>query len=366
MNNKGIVSTTMLAVIVLVLVLVGAGTYFLLNKDGASPSGNPIATSTPITPTPPPGTSAPINITGEITCLPKKGSGPQTLECAIGLKGNNGLYYGLKNLSLYPNFAISTGTMVEVSGNFMAEEMFGPGNSRYDIAGTIDITSIKEVSISPPPGQIEKISLKEGERESSFLLQKIYPDRVTGLNYMEYPVATGQGTAVTLRIGESVSNGCTVVLTLTSIEGNVAKFNKKVDENQPCPICLAEGTSIDTPQGPMPVEKLQKGMSVWTSNAAGERVSGVIIKTSKTPVPETHRVVHVVLEDGREVYVSPGHDTKDGRRIGDLVVGDIMDGSRVVKLESQTYQKGYTYDILPSGQTGFYWAGGILLDSTLR
>jgi len=65
----------------------------------------------------------------------------------------------------------------------------------------------------------EQISLREGQRESSFLLEKIYPDRVTGLNFMEYPVARDQGYPVTLRIGEVVSNGCTVTLTLAGRSG---------------------------------------------------------------------------------------------------------------------------------------------------
>jgi hypothetical protein len=41
-----------------------------------------------------------------------------------------------------------------------------------------------------------------------------------------------------------------------------------------CPICLAEGTLIDTPRGALAVEDLQLGDPVWTMNAAGERVPG--------------------------------------------------------------------------------------------
>ena len=314
------------------------------------------------TPSTPPPADQPITIKGEITCLPKKGSGPQTLECAIGLRGEDGNHYALKNLFDYdPNYTFSTtGMQVEVVGIFTPEQVSGPGNSTYDVVGSIAITSIKEDS------QGQEISLREGQRESSFLLQNIYPDRVEGLNYWEYPVATDQGHPVTLRPGEVVSNGCTVQLTLLRIEGNTAVFEKKVDFNRPCPICLAKDTLIDTPAGKVAVQNLQKGDAVWTVDKNGQRVAGVILEAAKTPVPATHQVVHVVLQDGRELFVSPGHPTADGRTVGELTVGDTLNGHRVISLTLVSYSEGYTYDILPSGPTGLYWANGILLGSTLR
>lgn len=49
----------------------------------------------------------------------------------------------------------------------------------------------------------------------------------------------------------------------------------------------------------------------------------------------------------------------------DLVVSDIYDGSTVVSVGRVQYDDEYTYDLLPSDKTGFYWANGILLGSTL-
>jgi len=133
-----------------------------------------------------------------------------------------------------------------------------------------------------------------------------------------------------------------------------------------CPICLAAGTLIDTPRGAVRVEALQVGDQVWTTNAAGERVMAVILQRGSVKVPVTHQVVHVVLSDGRELWASPGHPTADGRRLADLNVGDILDGSRVTRIERLQYQGLATYDLLPSGDTGFYWANGILMGSTLK
>ena len=132
-----------------------------------------------------------------------------------------------------------------------------------------------------------------------------------------------------------------------------------------CPICLAAGTLITTPQGQIAVEELQVGDSVWTVNASGERVSAMILKTSRVSVPASHQVIHVILSDGRELWASPSHPTADGRTLGDLKVGNLLDGARVDFIEHLPYEEIATYDILPSGGTGFYWANGILMGSTL-
>ncbi len=132
-----------------------------------------------------------------------------------------------------------------------------------------------------------------------------------------------------------------------------------------CPICLAAGTRIDTPRGAVAVENLQVGDSVWTMNDAGERVSATILKVFRVPVPASHPVVHVKLSDGRELWASPGHPTADGGLLDDLKVNDPLDGARVIWVERLPYGGTATYDILPSGDTGFYWADGILMGSTL-
>jgi hypothetical protein len=48
-----------------------------------------------------------------------------------------------------------------------------------------------------------------------------------------------------------------------------------------------------------------------------------------------------------------------------LHVGDLLDGGRVVQIERLPYDQPATYDILPAGGTGWYWANGILVGSTL-
>jgi hypothetical protein len=140
--------------------------------------------------------------------------------------------------------------------------------------------------------------------------------------------------------------------------------------NQPtnaplCPICLARGTLIGTPSGSITVEALKVGLAVWTVDALGLRVAAPVIEVGSTPVPPTHRVVHLVLADGRSLYASPGHPLADGRPIGDIGPGDSVDGSIVVAAALEAYDGGATFDLLPAGATGDYWADGILIGSTL-
>ncbi len=151
-----------------------------------------------------------------------------------------------------------------------------------------------------------------------------------------------------------------------TIDGNGSIDVQKRDPSFPaCPICLAAGTLIDTPRGAITVENLHVGDSVWTMNEAGERIAGTILKTSHVPVPASHQIVHVILSDGRELWASPGHLTADGRALGNLKVGEFLNGARIIRLEHLPYRQNSTYDILPSGGTGFYWANGILMGSTL-
>ena len=76
-------------------------------------------------------------------------------------------------------------------------------------------------------------------------------------------------------------------------------------------------------------------------------------------------MVHLVLADGRELLVSPGHRTADGRAVGALELGDPLDGSTITRWELVPYAGDRTYDLLPAGVTGHYWANGIALSSTL-
>lgn len=164
--------------------------------------------------------------------------------------------------------------------------------------------------------------------------------------------------------GTSDTSGWHVAGTIDS-GGAIGLDRRDPSGPPPCPICLARGASIATPDGPRRVEDLRPGMPVWTSDATGRRLFGFVIAVGSTAVPPTHQVVHLVLSDRRTVDVSPGHPLPDGRQVGDLRAGDLVDGASVVSADLEPYDGGATFDLLPSGPTGTYWANGIRLASTL-
>ena len=133
----------------------------------------------------------------------------------------------------------------------------------------------------------------------------------------------------------------------------------------PLPVCLAGNTRIDTPVGQLMVTDLAVGMGVWTVDASGARVASAIDRVGSSPAPVGHEMVHLVLHDGRQLLASPAHPLGDGRRLEQLAPGDLVDGGVVRSAERVEYSGSATYDVLPAGSTGQYWANGILLGSTL-
>jgi hypothetical protein len=132
-----------------------------------------------------------------------------------------------------------------------------------------------------------------------------------------------------------------------------------------CPICLARGTRIATPAGDVPVDDIAVGDAVWSFDATGRRVSTVVLDVGSTAVPRNHQVVRLRLADGRELRASSGHPLADGRLLGTITVGDLVDGSAVVSADLEAYLDQRTFDLLADGPTGGYFANGIPLLSTL-
>lgn len=67
---------------------------------------------------------------GEIVCLPHKGDGPQTLECAFGLQADDGRFYKVQSDPGPLNAEV--GDRVKIKG------LLEPGSDdRYDTSGTL-------------------------------------------------------------------------------------------------------------------------------------------------------------------------------------------------------------------------------------
>jgi hypothetical protein len=127
--------------------------------------------------------------------------------------------------------------------------------------------------------------------------------------------------------------------------------------------CASPDTPIATPEGERSIASLAVGDLVYSVDGAAIRPVPVS-RTSRTEVLD-HRVQRVALTGGALLEISSGHPLADGRRFGDLSAGDLLDGVEVLHVETVTYAYPFTYDILPDSESGTYFAGGVLMGSTI-
>ena len=118
------------------LIIVG-GIYWLNNRMAV----RELPTEVPPITT---GTST-VTLRGEYVCLPHRDtSGPQTLECALGLKADNGLYYALDTSRVASSsvIATNTGTRLVVEGVIVPiETISSDWWQKYAIRGIIQVNS---------------------------------------------------------------------------------------------------------------------------------------------------------------------------------------------------------------------------------
>lgn len=137
-------------------------------------------------------------------------------------------------------------------------------------------------------------------------------------------------------------------------------------ESIPCTLrCLPASARIETPSGPRAITELSIGDLVLTRDADGTRVEQPLLRVSATAVTGPHTIVEIALVDGRVLRGSAGHPLAGGGAFGDLETGAPLDGSTVRAVRNVPYEGAATWDVLPAGETGQYWADGVLVGSTL-
>jgi hypothetical protein len=142
------------------------------------------------------------------------------------------------------------------------------------------------------------------------------------------------------------------------------------DERGTCPmgcaplcICADPNTPIATPQGERAIAELREGDLVYSIDRGALAVVP-IVRTHSEAVSH-HSVMRIELRSGASLLISPGHPTADGRRFADLHAADVLDGVVITSAQLVPYEHDATYDILPASDTGAYFAGGVLIGSTL-
>jgi hypothetical protein len=132
-----------------------------------------------------------------------------------------------------------------------------------------------------------------------------------------------------------------------------------------CPLCVCASpdTPIATPDGNRAIASLHVGDRVLSVDH-GRVVDVPILEVHTTPVRQ-HHVVQVQLASGSVLEISAGHPTADGRTFGDIRAGESLGGVTVRHTTLIPYGHPFTYDILPTSDSGTYFAGGVLIGSTL-
>jgi hypothetical protein len=140
-------NSTLILSLIVVLVLATGVFWFISNKKTASPVEQQPATTEP----------SKAFFLGSYVCLPhESGSGPQTLECAYGLKDDDGSFYALDTSSINSNppLDFKADDKIEVHGTLTPVEKLNSDNplQKYDIKGVIRAIFIGKVDTGTNTG----------------------------------------------------------------------------------------------------------------------------------------------------------------------------------------------------------------------
>ena len=231
-------------------------------------------------------------------------------------------------------------------------------------------TIVRPQVSAPSPSSAD---YRAGQKVGVFTIEKINPGNVTGYYNSPYPIERpGPGIFTTMHVGDTLNPTCDgsapLVITTINYPYSITVTTGKPGVAKPggCPICLSADSMIGTPEGSVNVQDIRNGMTVWTTSSDGGIIKEKVIKTSRVFVGKSHQVIDLQMTDGRELWASPNHPTYDGRTVADLKPGEKYDGATVKSSKVVPYKYDYTYDLLPDGPTGNYFANGILVGSTLR
>ena len=176
--------------------------------------------------------------------------------------------------------------------------------------------------------------------------------KASGTNRYDFSIRVGNGQ------GSLISGVITA-------SGAITESAREASINT-CPICLSRGTLIAAPGGDIPVEGVSPGDLVWSLDKQGSRSAVRVERVSRTRVPDGFRILAITLEDGRRLLAGSSHPSASGKPLGAFLPGEILDGAVILSMESIPYAFPETFDMLPAGPSGLYWANGILLMSTLQ
>lgn len=232
MRNNTIVA---LVVLVIVIALI---TWFTPFGD-KQPTGveSPAPTETPL--------YATTTVTGVFVCLPHRGNGPSTMECAFGIKGDDGSYYALDwSDTSVSAFDLPMNTEYSVSGMYTPiEALSGNHWQIYDIKGVIRVSSYREAAQtrSYPLGATFTTGLKEAAMvgSSTIRVEAVVEDSRCPIDVqciqagrmriaLRGQGADGTATSSVITVGQPLAVGRTV-FTLSKVEPATLSTHKISD-----------------------------------------------------------------------------------------------------------------------------------------
>ncbi len=124
--------------------LICVGLFFVYEKNHRAVNGPPVSVPHSVTDIP---TKA--SFEGIYTCLPHwDTTGPQTLECALGIQTGEATYYALDTNLLSPNsvFNLATGSRIRVEGTLVPIEQISSDHwQKYNVRGILQATSLQKL-----------------------------------------------------------------------------------------------------------------------------------------------------------------------------------------------------------------------------
>ncbi len=124
--------------------------------------------------------------------------------------------------------------------------------------------------------------------------------------------------------------------------------------------CLPEGTPIDTPQGPRPVESIRPGDQVIGYSGYPVKVLQV---QAYAEDPEAEAFLRIEFEDGAVVDLCRQHRI-GGIRAGGLVPGDRIEGGHTIRSIERYAGVERSYDLLTEDEG--YRIGGVPVNSMIE
>lgn len=130
--------------------------------------------------------------------------------------------------------------------------------------------------------------------------------------------------------------------------------------------CLHQDTLIATEQGPVRIGQIKVGQEVL-SREGGISVLVPVLKVFETVLSEYPMpVVLVEFTDGSVLVGSHKHPLADGRVLGELAIGDMVESQKVADCRISSARVCVMHDILPDSETGEYLANGLWVKSMLK